>query len=159
MEVEIIKNYSVCFTGHRIIPPEELDNVSVTLEKIIVELIKKGYIFYAAGGALGFDTLAAKTVLRLRESFTEVRLHLVLPCQTQTRGWNEQDIAIYENIKAAADNVTFTSREYTKGCMFKRNRHLVDISSICICYLRKKTGGTAYTVKYAEEKALQIIKI
>lgn len=157
--MRIIRNISVCFSGHRSIPPEELDAVSRELEEAIKVLIKKGYKFYASGGALGFDTLAAKTVLKLREVYPEIKLHLVLPCLSQTRGWNEQDISVYEEIKTAADNVTYTSYEYTRGCMFKRNRCLVDMSSICICYLRKQTGGTAYTLRYAERKNLQIIKI
>jgi len=51
----------------------------------------------------------------------------------------------------------FTSREYSKGCMHKRNRHLVDNSSACVCYLTEKTGGTAYTVEYAQRMNLRII--
>ena len=43
--------------------------------------------------------------------------------------------------------------------MQKRNRHLVDNSSICICYLTKPTGGTAYTVNYARRCSLQILNI
>lgn len=43
--------------------------------------------------------------------------------------------------------------------MQKRNRHLVDNSSACICYLTKPTGGTAYTVNYASEHGLMIINI
>ena len=43
--------------------------------------------------------------------------------------------------------------------MFKRNRHLVNHSSACICYLEKPTGGTAYTVNYARKCGLQIINL
>ena len=41
--------------------------------------------------------------------------------------------------------------------MHKRNRHLVDNSSRCICFLTEKTGGTFYTVNYASEHGLMII--
>ena len=41
--------------------------------------------------------------------------------------------------------------------MYKRNRHLVDNSGICVCYLTKDKGGTAYTVEYEKQKGLQII--
>ena len=40
--------------------------------------------------------------------------------------------------------------------MFRRNRHLVNYSSLCICYLNKTYGGTAYTVNYAKENNLKI---
>jgi hypothetical protein len=43
--------------------------------------------------------------------------------------------------------------------MQKRNRHLVDNSSVCICYLTKPTGGTAYTVNYARRSGLQVINM
>lgn len=43
--------------------------------------------------------------------------------------------------------------------MHKRNRHLVDNSSRCICFLTEKTGGTFYTVNYASEHGLMIIKL
>ncbi len=55
--------------------------------------------------------------------------------------------------------MVYTSQEYTKGCMFKRNRHLVDNSSVCICYLTKNNGGTAYTVDYAEKQGLEVINL
>jgi hypothetical protein len=62
-------------------------------------------------------------------------------------------------MKAQADKVVDTSAEYTRGCMFKRNRHLVDNSSVCICYLTQRRGGTAYTVDYAQKAGLEIINI
>ena len=43
--------------------------------------------------------------------------------------------------------------------MHKRNRHLVDNSSVCVCYLNKENGGTAYTVDYAGKKGLEIINL
>ena len=43
--------------------------------------------------------------------------------------------------------------------MHKRNRHLVDNSSLCIAYLTKESGGTAYTVNYARQSGLTIINI
>ena len=47
----------------------------------------------------------------------------------------------------------------SQGCMHKRNRHLVDNSSVCVCYLNKENGGTAYTVDYAGKKGLEIINL
>ena len=43
-------------------------------------------MFYGAGGALGFDTLAAQTVLDMKKEYPQLRLILVLPCEDQTRG-------------------------------------------------------------------------
>lgn len=151
-----MKERTACFTGHRTIPFLQRRKIEKRTEEALIEAIKQDYRFFGTGGALGFDTLAAQTVLRLRKTYPQIKLILVLPCLSQTRGWRPEDIAEYERIKAAADKVVYTSQEYTRDCMFKRNRHLVDNSSLCIAYLTENTGGTAYTVDYARFKGLII---
>ena len=148
-----------CFTGHRSLSDEEKLEVGVRLRKIIADQIKDGVVFYGAGGALGFDTLAALTVLDMKKEYPQLRLILVLPCENQTRGWRSEDIAVYEDIKRRSDKVVYVSREYTSDCMHRRNRHLVDHSGTCICYLTRRSGGTAYTVDYARRKGLCIINL
>lgn len=148
-----------CFTGHRNLIHEEKLKVAVRLREIIEEQIKAGIVFYGAGGARGFDTLAAQTVLKMKKEYPQLRLILVLPCEDQTRGWRSEDIAVYEDIMRRSDKVVYVSREYTPDCMHKRNRHLVDHSGTCICYLTRSSGGTAYTVDYARRKGLHIINI
>lgn len=154
-----LRAQTCCFTGHRSLSHEEKLKVAVHLREIIVEQIKAGVVFYGAGGALGFDTLAAQTVLDMKKEYPQLRLILVLPCEDQTRGWRSEDIAVYEDIKRRSDKVVYVSREYTQDCMHRRNRHLVDHSGTCICYLTKTSGGTAYTVDYARRRGLHVIKI
>ena len=152
-----MQSKAVCFTGHRALPAEELPEISRHLEDTLIALIEQGHCYFGAGGALGFDTLAAQMVLRLRERYPQIRLILVLPCRNQTRGWPQDSIDIYEDIKRHADKVIYSAENYFRGCMQKRNRHLVDSSSVCICYLTTPTGGTAYTLNYARRMALQVI--
>lgn len=148
-----------CFTGHRDLPMEDINQIAEQLEKVLVELIKKGYKYFCAGGALGFDTLAEQTVLNLKEKYPDIRLILVLPCVTQSKSWGKEDQAIYEKIKEEADKIVYTSEKYVRGCMHKRNRHLVDNSSMCVCYLTKPSGGTFYTVNYARKQGRPVINI
>ena len=136
-----------------------MDALARRIKTILVDLIENGYRYFGAGGALGFDTLAAQTVLDLKARYPHIKLILVLPCLSQADSWSSHDQEVYEYIKAAADKVVYTSREYSKGCMHKRNRHLVDNSSACVCYLTEKTGGTAYTVEYANRMNLFVINI
>lgn len=136
-----------------------MDTLARRLKAILVELINDGYIHFQAGGALGFDTLAAQTVLDLKSIYPQINLILVLPCLSQTRGWSDSDKEIYEDIRKNADEVVYTSQKYTRGCMHKRNRFLVDNSSVCICYLTKSTGGTAYTVDYGHKNKITIINL
>ena len=148
-----------CFTGHRVIPSGEKETIRNLLETAIEKAIQDGYRFFRTGGALGFDTLAAQTVLTLKQQYPHIRLILVLPCVDQTAGWKQSDIDEYERISSVADKVVYTSKAYHSGCMFKRNRHLVDHSSLCICYTTKQTGGTAYTVNYAKSKSIMTINL
>lgn len=150
-------NQTCCFTGHRKIPLDQLESVTQRLRDAVIASIKDGYLYFGAGGALGFDTLAAQVVLNLKKDYPNIKLILVLPCKTQTRGWKQEDIEEYNRIMKAADKVVYTSHNYYNGCMQKRNRHLVDYSSLCICYLNETTGGTAYTVEYAKKNNLTII--
>lgn len=155
----MLKGQTCCFTGHRIIPSGMEQKLFRVTEKIVENAIKSGYRYFGVGGALGFDTIASLVVLKLRESYPSIKLILVLPCLNQTRGWSTEDIEIYENIKKQADKVVYTSKEYTRGCMHKRNRHLVNNSSLCICYLTEEKGGTYYTVKYAQENQLAVVNV
>ena len=97
--------------------------------------------------------------MELKTVYQDILLILVLPCLSQTKNWQQKDIKKYSEIKSQADKVVFVSKEYSADCMFKRNRHLVDNSSLCICYLKSLSGGTAYTVSYAKQKGLRIINL
>ena len=154
-----MRERTCCFTGHRDFLVQRQKELAAKLEDTIIGLIDRGIRFYGAGGARGWDALAAQTVLRLKGRYPHIKLILVLPCLTQTRGWRLEDVAEYERIKAQADKIVYTSQQYAPGCMHKRNRHLVDHSSVCVCYLTKKDGGTAYTVNYAERQGLEVINL
>lgn len=154
-----MREKTCCFTGHRDIPDKEYNDIRRKTKETIITLIKKGVVFFGAGGALGYDTLAAETVLELKREYPQIKLILVLPCPEQTRGWKEEDIRKYNEIKDKADKYVYTADHYHRGCMHVRNRHLVDNSSYCICYLTKETGGTAYTVNYAKEQGLEVYNI
>ena len=148
-----------CFTGHRELPEEQLPQLKQALFKVIVRLASQGVTRFACGGALGFDTLAAQMVLMVKEAFPQIELLLILPCKTQEKYWPKEDQEIYREILARADRVVFVSETYIQGCMQKRNRLLVEGSSVCVCYCTKKQGGTFYTVRYARQKGLDLINL
>jgi uncharacterized phage-like protein YoqJ len=126
------------------------------LSKLISEQAENGVRVFRTGGARGFDTLAALAVLDLRERYPDIKLELFLPCKDQTAKWNENDRRAYEYVLDKSDRVSYVSETYYKGCMFVRNRRLVDGASVCIAYYDGGSGGTAYTVNYAAEKGLSI---
>ena len=154
-----MKERTCCFTGHRDIPEQNYEEIKKRTKEIVISLIEKGVIYYIAGGARGYDTLAAETVSELKREYPKIRLILALPCKDQTKGWGEEGIRKYNRMKERADKVVYTAERYYKGCMHVRNRHLVDHSAYCVCYLEKDSGGTAYTVNYARKKGLAVFAV
>ena len=150
-------NRSVCFTGHRTIA-EDKETISARLYALLERFVTEQKItdFYT-GGAVGWDALAALTVLKLRESYPEVKLHL-----EQSAKWNEAQKAEYQHIIGLADSVEQVSDRYYNGCMKARNARLVELASdYCICYWNPKDfrSGTVQTVRMAQKKGIEIINM
>ena len=117
----------------------------------------KGRHHLLAGGALGFDTVAAQEVLRVRgEGYPGLKLELVLPYVGQEEQWSQRDASVYRAMLRQADQVVYIANRYTQGCMFQRNRYLVEHSAYCLCYQKQERGGTAYTVRYANSQGLAV---
>lgn len=150
---------SCCFTGHRNIPPEQWEPLRQRLRETLTALIGEGVCYFGAGGARGFDTLAAQTVLELKQTYPHIRLILVLPCKDQTKHWCAADAAAYDAILKQADKAVWVAERYHRGCMHLRNRRLVDNAQVCVCYMTAPTGGTAYTVRYAADRGLSILNL
>lgn len=147
----------VCFTGHRKIQSENIAEAIRAIDELISELSAQGSVDFYAGGAIGFDTIAALCVLSAQEDGKDVRLHLILPCKDQTRGWSAEHLEKYNFIMSAASSVEYVSEEYVRGCMHKRNRALVDAADICVAYYNgEASGGTAYTVRYAKSQGVEV---
>ncbi len=147
------------FSGHRSLPPEAVPRLWELLLRNIGEQADSGRVGFLCGGALGFDTLAAQAVIRVRARRPELRLVLALPCPDQHRRWKEEDRRRFEAIRLAADKVICVSPEYRPGCMQKRNRFMVDHSGLLLCYLTQEKGGTAYTVGYALRSGIPVVNL
>ncbi len=155
----IQKEQTCCFSGHRIISSAHRADMDAMLDKQIQKQMNEGICNFITGGALGFDTLAAEAVLRLKNDFPHIRLILALPCEDQTRGWALTDKIRYEEIMLQADEVHYLSKTYTNTCMMRRNRFMVNNSSCCIFYLTRMQSGTYKTVEYAIEQGIKLCNI
>lgn len=151
----------VFFTGHRTTSfyTDDMRSLARLLRKFILE----GTVDFYAGGAKGWDMTFADFVLKMRENYPLVKLHLVLPCppEEQTARWNKYDKEEYQDILEAADSVEIVSDHYDKNCMKKRNERLVELGDVCLCYYNEKRvrSGTGQTVRIAEKQGKEIINI
>lgn len=154
-----LKEKTCFFTGHRDIPQDKIPEIQAKLEEAVISLIDKGVIYYAVGGALGFDTVATLTIIKLKSKYPQIRLVMILPCKNYDFSWQGKDMKVFESLKKRADKVVYTAERYYNGCMYKRNRHMAEGSGFCICYQKAPTGGTAYTINFAKSLGIHIINI
>lgn len=160
MDRLIDKPKTACFTGHREIRKSDTVLLHSVLSDVTEKAIQRGYLYFGAGGARGFDTLAAQTVMNLKKVYPFIHLILILPFEnafTHELGWNETEIKDYQSILQSASKIVCLRKGYQKGCYYQRDRRLVDYSSLCICYQYKNTGGTAYTTRYAKQRGISVI--
>ena len=131
------------------------------LAKTLAEIYRKGYRSFYCGGALGFDTLAALEVLRLRQKHPDVRLIVVIPCGNQDARWPAASKLIYRQILKEADETVQLADHYFAGCMQIRNQYMIVRSGLCISYLRPEcnSGGTWSTCMMAHKKGIPIINL
>ena len=160
------KLYVCCFSGHR---PNDLPwgyeergirffIFRQKLRRAILKSIKNGKRIFISGMALGFDMIAAETVIELKKSFEEIKLVCAIPCKNQEIRWNEESIARYRNILRQSDEIYYVStQEYSRGCMTDRNEYMLKRSSELIAaYNGKKSGGTYQTIRTARLWGLKI---
>ena len=159
---------TVAFTGHR---PEKLpwgteENSAegvlfkFRLRETLEYLIGRGYTDFLSGAARGFDTIAAEMVISLREIYPWIRLTVVLPCADQARKWDDVDRARWENIVTNSDHVETLARTFDRGCMFRRNRYLVNHADLVLaCYDGDPHSGTGMTVNYAHKRDVKVRRL
>lgn len=149
-----------CFTGHRSVSSLPFKEIELRLRKYLTELIEnEDFTEFRAGGATGFDTIAALTVLKLKKQYPHIKLHLILPCKCQDKYFTNIEKSLYQYTINHADSVTYIQNHYTKDALFARNRALVDGADLCVACLERLEGGTYYTVSYARKQRVKAINI
>ena len=156
------------FTGHR--PKsfpwryDESDSDCVLLKEVLAEQIKaladRGVTDFLSGMAQGTDLWCSEIVLDLQKKNPALKFHCVLPCKGQESKWAVSAQEHYRSILVQANKVVYVGQEYNRDCMLKRNRYLVDHSSILLAvYNGTWRSGTGATVRYAQKLKREIIII
>ena len=154
---EIVK--TCCFTGPR---PKNYPwgndkeceaKIVEKLKTAVQKAIERGYQHFISGMAAGIDLLAAKIVLQLREDMSEmgIVLEAAIPFPSQFKRWKEETKREYERILLQCDKVHCVYDVFSLEAYKKRDKYMVDKSSLLIAVEGKPNGGTARTIAYARE--------
>ena len=156
--------FRVSFTGHR---PQKLpffgedDPLCVDLKerifKEISSLADEGASEFYSGMALGVDTWCAEAVLRLKSERQGIKLIAVIPCPEQDSKWTAAQKQRRRGILEQCDKQITTSPRYTRDCMHRRDRAMVDLCDVLMAVYDGKAGGTKYTVEYAKKKGRRTV--
>ena len=154
-----------CFTGHR---PTKLpwgynenNERCVLLKEKLYDITEAVYLsgvrHFICGMAMGCDLYFCEILTVLRKKYTDIIIEAAIPCETQASGWRKSERERYEKLVAECDVKTMVSRVRTYDCMMKRNKYMVDNSSVLIAVFDGTMGGTMNTVIYAKQQGLEII--
>lgn len=159
MEKEIRK--TCCFTGHR---PEQLPfkfdeqhpdcvRLRELLRKEIERLVtEEGVSHFITGMTLGIDQMCAELVLELKESQPQVTLECAIPYEEQAANWTVPQRERYFDIIVRSDKENQIQGVYSKDCMSRRNRYMVERSGhVLAVWDGAARSGTGQTIRYARE--------
>ena len=155
-----------CFSGHR--PPrlpwggQEDDprclELKARLARALTEAYHEGYRHFLCGMAQGTDLYFCQAVLDLRRTHPEVTLEAAIPFTGQADRWPEADRRRRQTLLDQCDLETVVQHTYSPGCMNRRNRYMVDRSSLLIAiYDGIPQGGTLNTLAYAMRKGVRTV--
>ncbi len=158
-----------CFTGYRPSKfPFPLDKSSAEyiefenrLTNIIFSLTEDGCYTFMSGLAMGFDIIAAETVLLLKKAYKKASITLMcaVPFIEQSSGFTDEWKERYNAVLEKADKTVLISDKYFKGCYDRRNKFMVDRSDYVVTWFDGRAGGTKNTVEYAEKTGKTVINL
>ena len=161
------KATTCCFTGHRIakLPWRGNENdprcvlLKEKLAAVTEAVYQSGVRRFICGMANGCDMYFADTVLALRQAHPEISLEAAIPFEGQADRWDPSLRARYNLLLSQCDRCTLMQHEHSPDCMMRRNRYMVDSSSVLIACYDGKSGGTMNTLLYAVRQKCEVIEI
>ena len=159
------REHSCCFTGHR---PARLPwgmnegdprciELKIRIRTALEDAYSRGYRHFICGMAIGCDTYFAEAVLELRTHYGDLTLEAAVPCDSQSDKWNRKQKETYLTLLSLCDMVTYVSHLYTPDCMMRRNRYMIDRSSLLIACFNGRGSGTMNTILYADRSGVETV--
>lgn len=143
-----------CFTGHRDFNSEKHPDTYLILIDTIKKVYEEGCDYFITGAARGLDYEASVAVNSLKEDGFPITLEAAVPYPQMINYYQSAYTIINSDIK------NYIGQCYSKDIFHRRDRYMVDKSDIVIAmYDGRKSGGTYYTMKYAQKCGKKLIII
>lgn len=158
------KEETACLTGHRPkgLPwgynesKESCINFKKEVYKVFCGAIEYGLKNFMIGMAEGFDMIGGEILIDLKKEYNDLKVIAVVPCLNQEVRWKEEQQKRYHALLNGCDDVIVLQQSYTDDCMNKRNKYMVDHSSVVIACYNGKAGGTGNTIRFAKENGCKV---
>lgn len=158
---------SCCFSGHR---PNRLPwgnweddprclELKYELARNLEQVYAQGYRHFICGMAIGCDMYFAEAVLALQEIHPDVSLEAAIPCSSQAEAWSKEQQERYNGLLSRCDTCHLVQEKYSPGCMQRRNKYMVDSSSLLLACFAGLPGGTMNTILYARRSGVETLII
>ena len=141
-----------CGFGHR----EYFEDLEECLKREIYFAIRLGCTTFYTGGMGTFDRAFAAAVRSWKKQFPHIRLILVIPYLTKELQRNKQE---YERLYDAIVKPAVLDSVHPKYAISKRNRWMVQKSTVVIAYNRVAFGGAYEAIQYAKSQGKAVIQI
>ena len=153
--LESHKPHAVAFTGRRTYAGEADEELSM----VVCDLCERGFTRFLCGMSWGFDLAAARVVMECRKRYPSVELVAVEPFAEFRMMFSGEDAVLYDEVLAAA-NERVVAGENDKLAYMRRNDFLVDNASVIVAWWEgNKRGGTAYTIRRARKRRVEVINL
>lgn len=128
---------------------------------IIDHIENKNVTTFISGMAQGIDMWGARLVLKLKDTYPNLKLVCAIPCKNHTDVWDDNhSVNEWFEITQSADEVIYVSEEeYSNKCMQERNEWMVDNSDYVIAVWKGSIGGTSNCIKYAIEQGKEVTRL
>ena len=145
--------YRIAFIGHREIYQHQ--RLEERIEKIIKDKLReKEYVEFYVGRNGDFDISIASAIKRAQKAIGHHNSSLILlqPYPMKDDIYYEQ---FYDEIEYPID-----SKTHPKSAITKRNQWMVEHADLLVAFVEEnRNGGALNTLKYAEQKGIEIINL
>ncbi len=143
------------FIGHRQVFAR---NIESKLADAIQTEINNGCIAFTMGTHGEFDDLALNACRRLKKTYSQLQIEVVITSLNSIRKVDERDIVPYSDVKTVMYEIE--DAHYKQQIMLS-NRQMIDSCDTLICYVDNTAyrSGAKATLRYAEKKGLKVVNL